>query len=231
MLAGHSLLRLAVVQTQNNMMTIARCILLIGLLHTAPTLQAALSNSDEGSLTRGIGDSSPPAIGTPPNLQVLDPSNPQTKTIELLLQMQNQTGNAGETQPARKPGEPTAAVPLQPQKAASAAAGKAAPAEPNPLISLKEAILGQAVPKSGEVAERDVSRDEVTTHERTNPAGGTTSVQKPRSSAEPSGPGLLSHPIVRFVRENRGLVIGGSLLALAVVWLTANYPFGRGSRR
>jgi hypothetical protein len=98
--------------------------------------------------------------------------------------------------------------------------------EANPLLALKETLLGSATP-------RDSSPDtrRADTADAASPYG-TMAARSPSTAtaggdAEPRQ-SLLSNPVVRFLREHRGLILTASLGILAALWFTANFSMRRG---
>jgi hypothetical protein len=195
--------------------TLAVC---VAVLATTP-LRAAPIDSKDVSATLPAG-----------TLQGLDPattlpmpasgSGSPTGTVELLLQMQNQPVA---TPPAeRKPTTGKTAT------ISSTAAQSEAEPSSNALLELKSSLLGAGAPLGSEGAS--------TREDRAGPgmsAPGVTGPSGPRGSSvgtRDSDSGLLANPVIRFIRSNRELAIGGSIALLVAVWLTANYR-GRSHRR
>lgn len=153
------------------------------------------------------------------------PTVPQSRTVELLLQLQDQPGAVA---PTATVGRQESSRPAQPPLGARVPTGSDTQEAPvNPLGSLKALMSSDSRSSSSEESGRTAERPD-----------------RPTTSAEPQGrrhadergapsqprESLLSNPLVRWVRENRTLTIAVSLIALAAVWLTANLSVRRGRR-
>lgn len=186
---------------------------------------AAVATSEDLDQDTDSGDAAPrsaaQASPIPPAATV---GVPQNKTIELLLQLQDQPPPASEKErDPRKPSGGKANGVVSAAASAPKAGLPSTPNEPNPLLPLKEAILGAAArpvdSSTQERVESIESRDRGDARFTGTPGGASP------AGARSSGPreSLLSHPVIRYIRENRGLVLGGSFTLLAAVWLTANF--------
>lgn len=134
----------------------------------------------------------------------------QSKTIELLLQLQDQPQTLRD---GASKGLPTGAIKID-----------AAASEPaNPLANLKAAVLDSSALKATEGQDSGSQRP-VRESERlaTANAGSlqTSAGSEPRSS-------ILNNPAIRFIRENRMLTAGLSALVLVAVWGTATFSMRR----
>jgi hypothetical protein len=195
-------------------LTLASCFAASQCL-AAPATSEELSGSQEGrSTATGSGGLSPAA-----NLPVV-PAVSQSKSVELLLQLQDQPQQAvGE-------GRGSSALAKRAAAQASAPGGSPAqtaalPADPNPLANLKNAILRDAAPRQVE----------------TNPGSGPSpgAMERLSTPGQPSGasvrrePGqsLLSNPVIQYIRENRAMVLSLSFAVLAGIWLTASFSLRR----
>lgn len=194
----------------------ATAALLIAGIYAGDPALAAPATSDE--LRPGPGaaavDATTPSLATghaTPGAIV----PPQSRTVELLLQLQDQPGRARETD-GRRP----APDPLRTGVAAPAPrpAAPESPATVNPLLEMKTSLFGPGSEGSSKSEARlaDVERDV----ERMAAPGRTTA---PGVRSGESGSSLLMHPVIRFIREHRTLTISVSIGVLAAVWLTANY--------
>jgi len=204
--------------------TLAALATCVAVLATTPLLAAPIDSKDAAATTPGaLGPGIDPATTLPvPG----GGTGPASSTVELLLQMQNQPAAA----PAPE-GRPAAG------KAATHAATGAKPTQPtqstqepasNALLELKSSLLGAGPALDGEGHSPRADRG--------NPLArveGVSSYSGPRSTRAGAGDsdgGLLANPVIRFIRNNRELAIGGSIALLVAVWLTANYR-GRSHRR
>lgn len=150
----------------------------------------------------------------------------QSKTVELLLQLQDQPNTMRDTSGSATRPESNRRAPASTTTRADEVA---APAASNPLLELKASLLGTGSGMASDSTDRSGAGD------RPQASGlppSSTSAQRPgaRSAGDEAGSSLLAHPVIRFIRENRALAIGGSLGLLAAVWLAANYR-GRAYRR
>lgn len=172
-------------------------------------------------------------------------------TVEMLLRLQQSSGLEPAAQPRASARGARGAVsqgaaPLTretPGAAPSAAGGRSdsslLPAGVvQELKDLKESVFGSSLDGGGigeETAHpRRGSAENFDRGGYSDPAiGGATGGGARSAGASPraSGGGLLANPVVRFIRENRGLSIGASLGVLAAVWLTSNYRSRSRSRR
>ncbi len=165
------------------------------------------------------------ATNPEPSNAMVNPSLPlvtgesvsQSKTVELLLQLQDQ---AQEMKPSGSGSKRLSEAPGR-----TSPANAAVEAEPNPLLSLKESLLGpSAAQPAGSDSRQAVSLERAA--EAYPSPGGPNADTRSRRGGEPRD-SLLSHPVIRFIRENRALVVGGSLAVLAGLWLTANFSMRR----
>ena len=189
------------------------------VVHAAPATSEELSSAtaaDPGSSTI----TRTPAVTGGTQVPLTAPV-PQSKTVELLLQMQDQptlTGQEGKAA-SDNPRRATATAPGKP------AAAIAADSEPNPLGSLKATLLGNQAQtgRSMNINDRENNdRDSL----RSTSSGGAGSVSPVVASGEPRE-SLLSNPVVRFIRENRSLVVGLSVAVLVGIWGTATFSMRR----
>ena len=183
----------------------------------APATSDDLSGTPEAR-TAPIGSTGSSAAT---NLPVV-PAVSQSKSVELLLQLQDQPQQpATEGRAQSAVGRRSAAIASAPQ--GNAPQGTAVPAEPNPLAHLKNAMLRDAAPRQAD----------------TNPGQGPTPGGMERLSntdAQPLGaqprrePGqsLLANPVIQYIRENRTTVLTVSVAVLAAIWLTATFSLRRG---
>lgn len=195
-----------------------RCLCAVALwLHM--NAGAAVATSDDLEEPAGAGETT---VESRSRISPIAPTAtvgvPQNKTIELLLQLQDQppsTLEGGRERQAAKPGIASATTP--------AANGAQQPAiEPTPLSQLREAILGRLTRSADKSADERIEPradgDGSTERERSVSNVGVL----PGQNAKGSGETLLSHPVIRFIRENRALVTGGGVALLTALWLTAN---------
>lgn len=148
------------------------------------------------------------------------PSAHPSQTIEMLLQMQDQPGTGG-TATARKAGVPGAGVGAE--KAAGARPAMATEADGElkaGLIGLKTTLMGP-----GDTSERQENRVSYGGGDFPGSSGPRTESRRSPGSEY----SLLNLPVIRFIRENRALTVGGAIGLLAAVWLTMNLP-SRGRR-
>lgn len=197
----------------------AEVLLITGAL-LAPTAHAAPATSEELNasndeistvqpLTQDLSTMPSPINGTGVR---------QSTTVELLLQLQDRT-NVKEAEPTKS----STTTSNRSSRDAGKQAAEPAPEEALPLSNLKTMLLG-----------REASRAD-DTDARVGPASGYRSTETAGPAAMPSSrytgnesrEGLLSHPVVRFIRENRVLTISASIAVLVGLWLTANYPTRR----
>lgn len=190
--------------------TLATC---LAVLATAPLLAAPIDSKDVPATLPGMD----PAAALPmPAGGTGSPSG----TVELLLQMQNQPAAAPPAEkksPAVEASAKPSATALPSQQPASST-----------LLELKSSLLGAGAPLGGdEAASRGDRADPAMRSEGvTGYSGSRGGAAAPRDADG----GLLANPVIRFIRSNRELAIGGSIALLVAVWLTANYR-GRSHRR
>ena len=187
--------------------------LLAGLCLATGATVAAPATSEElnAAATAPSGGAAVPA--TP---LVVGSSVSQSKTVELLLQLQDQPPEARPSADSpRRSGPPPA---------------KTAPApvveEANPLLALKETLLGSPSPRESSQDTRraepaDAASPYATMATRSPSTAAGAVDGEPRQS-------LLSNPVVRFLREHRGLILTASLGILVALWFTANFSMRRG---
>lgn len=192
-----------------------------------PALPMAESRADTGPAATGTGQSAPDAV-------------------ELLLRMQQGAAPPsarGATQPAPS-GTAAPSVGAVAETTAGARAGARPGAEQaetpgERLRTLKSSLFGadadQApllAPEAGKLL--GSGQDGLAEPGAPMPARAADSNwaqgTAPAPGARSGGSSLLSHPVVRFIRENRALSIGASLALLAAVWFTTHYR-GRQGRR
>ena len=165
------------------------------------------------------------AAATPPSGGPIVPATPlvvglgvsQSKTVELLLQLQDQPPESKST--ADSPRRPAPA----PTKATTGTT--AVVEEVNPLLALKTTLLGTATPReSNQDAQRAESASQTSHDPMPMQRSGSTASTVPDGEPRQS---LLSHPVVRFLREHRGLILTVSLGILAALWFTASFSMRR----
>jgi hypothetical protein len=178
----------------------------------APATSEELSGASEG---RAAGTSAQPS-----NLPVVS-AVPQSKNVELLLQLQEQP------QQAVAEGRGAAALARKVANAASApvatgATATQAPADSTPLAALKNSMLRDAVPRQTDTSAQPQALPPGMT-ERSGPIGQPSGTLQRRESGE----SLLSHPLIRYIRENRMTVISICVAVLAGIWFTASFSMRR----
>ncbi|MFO1329347.1 MAG: hypothetical protein U1F56_18455 [Rubrivivax sp.] len=150
----------------------------------------------------------------------------QDKTIELLLQLQDQQQRRPSADNARRDITPSPAKAAAALPAMGDDAAPTAPAAP----SLREGLITEAARFAAE--SRQDMQDAGARGEA--PASQMGTPLQPLEPRAPSGvvepPSILSNPVIRFVRENRGWALGAGVAVLVAVWLTANVSL-RGRRR
>lgn len=136
--------------------------------------------------------------------------------MELLLQLQDKPSAFAKDQAGAASGPS-----LRRALTATAAGDAAADSSPDVLGSMKKSMLGDA-------AQQSDTRPDAGGASPAPGAGAQTSAG-PRTAADSSEPrkSLLNNPLVRYIRENRVLVIGVSLGLLAAVWLAAGFSMRR----
>lgn len=135
------------------------------------------------------------------------------KTIELLLQLQDQPEGQARKKAAKD--EPGKRAEERPQ--GGAASPKVAAQDSAALAGLKQAVM--AVSPGAQINTARPAGVEVATERAGPTALGSGESHSTRSRSD--GPGLLQLPLIRYIRENRGMVIGISLAVLGAMWLTA----------
>ena len=187
--------------------------LMVHAVHAAPATSEELEAASHEGLS--VETVSPDLSPTPsPSAEA---GVRQSTTVELLLQLQDRP-NAPEVEPRRSR---TTTLPRANRARGSEQAE--APAQPNPLLNLKPVLLGPG--SSG--YDRADARAEPGRGYRSLDDAGLTEAASPRPTGAGPRDSLLSHPVVRFIRENRVLTISASIAVLAGIWLTANYPSRR----
>lgn len=139
----------------------------------------------------------------------------QTRTMELLLQLQDKPSTFAKDQATAASGPS-----LRRALAATAASDAAADSSTDVLGSMKKSMLGDG---SGQGEMRADAAPPTTPG---TPAGALAAPRAAENGAD-SRKSLLSNPVVRYIRENRALVIGVSLGLLAAVWLAAGFSMRR----
>lgn len=186
----------------------------LAVLATAPLLAAPIDSKDVPATQPGMDPATAlpmPAGGT----------GAPSGTVELLLQMQNQSAAAP---PAERR---TTAVEASAKPSATTALPAEGPAS-STLLELKSSLLGAGAPLGGdEAASRGDRADPVM---RPDGVTGYSGSRGGGAAPRDADGGLLANPVIRFIRGNRELAIGGSIALLVAVWLTANYR-GRSHRR
>lgn len=109
------------------------------------------------------------------------------------------------------------------------AAGVTAASAPNPLAELQSVILGNRESKSDKApAEQNAEFPQTRRAGADQVSNGSRAAQHDTvagvASAESSG---VAVKVARYIRENRMLVIGASLLVLALVWGAASFASQR----
>jgi hypothetical protein len=194
--------------------------LLLALAVSASGSSAAPATSEELTAareTRAVG--LPAQGGQLPTVTAV----PQSKSVELLLQLHDQPQQAisdgrGSSTLARKGAHPASAA-----APAGATAIQAAETDSSPLAALKQRLLKDAAPRQTDVNARAPAQPSGLS-EQTAQAGQAAAMA---SRGEP-GQSLGSHPLVRYIRENRIAVISICLAVLAGVWITASFSLRRG---
>lgn len=157
----------------------------------------------------------------------LAPPASGNKTIDLLLQLQPTPAAA--SAPALE--QTTRALPPP-------SSPRSQPPAPDPTVldQLKEAMLKtgvrEALPSRAPDPEREARMAQE--HQRREIEYGATRRADDgawRRAPEAATGSLLDLAVVRYIRENRWLVIGGSLGVLALAYGAANFSFRRRSRR
>ena len=184
----------------------------IALTHAAPATSEELSAAPDNR-----------AAGTPATSPVMPVVSavPQSKSVELLLQLQDQP------QPGVADGRNAAALARKAAAPASATAGSniavgAADADSTPLAALKNSMLRDTVPRqadTGGAAQAPVQ----------GMAGGSGAIGQPMGTLprRESGESPMSHPLIRYIRENRMTVVTICVAVLAAIWLTATFSMRR----
>ena len=188
---------------------------LVVLTLAAGAAAAAPASSEE---LNAAAAAQPGQATLPATPLVIGSSVSQSKTVELLLQLQDQPQEAKPaTDSSRRPPPVATRIP----------AGTAAVVEDvNPLLALKATLLGAPAPRETNQDVRQADAPDSTPHNATlahrsgspTSGGGDT---EPRQS-------LLSNPVVRFLREHRALILTASIGILAALWFTATFSMRRG---
>jgi len=159
------------------------------------------------------------------------PAMGMPKAVELLLQMQDgaPAGNQGAAKAASE-------LPLKAGLRATATGSRPAAAQnedQGPLDDLRKSILGGGDPQ-GDRLDGEGRRRQQEESQRYDVERGdqTSSGSRSMSSAGNAGGGssILEWPVIRFIRENRALVLGVCLAALVGAWAAANLRFHRTRR-
>lgn len=179
---------------------------------------AAPATSEELS---GANDSRAAGTSAPPSTLPVVSAVPQSKSVELLLQLQDQPQQAvaegrGATALVRKATSPASAP------VTSGAADNQAAADSSPLSALKNSMLRGAVPRQSESSAQPSALPPGMT-ERSGLTGQPGVTLQRRESGE----SVLSHPLIRYIRENRMTVISICVAVLAGIWLTATFSMRR----
>jgi hypothetical protein len=194
---------------------------LLALTLTLSTALAAPARSEELAGSNEPGGSGSRALqgSAEPNVPIVS-SVPQSKTVELLLQLQDQPqAMGGQGRPAsdslrRKLTSSAASAPGQSDSTDDATPLRAA---------LQATVLRDAAPRN---AEGDSEVGGAQRDERGQQSGLSVPGSGTQTRRDP-GESLLSNPVIRYIRENRELVVGVSLAVLAAIWLTANFSLRR----
>lgn len=195
-------------------LSFAVCLMASAALAAPATSEEIDGARDGRSLANGMPGS---PTGAPVSIV---PAVPQSKSVELLLQLQEQP------QQAAADGRGAAGAIKRPAVAAPAATGAGGSAQPgpdesNPLATLKSAILRDAAPRRIDAGAG--SSTQPANPDRPQP-GNPPPGSSPRTDA---GPGLLSNPVVQYIRENRTLILTLCAAVLAGIWLTATFSMRR----
>lgn len=199
------------------------CLILGSVLVLPGTpLRAAPTSADElagtGTVPVGKAPGGATAVtpaGATPQLPTAGGSD-QARTMELLLQLQDKPNAFAKDQAGAASG-----ASLRRALTATAAGDAAAENTTDVLGSMKKSMLGDGSPHSE-------ARPE-TSGPTPGPVAAGDGATSSRAAAPTSEPrrSLLHNPVVRYIRENRGLVIGVSLGLLATVWLAASFSMRR----
>lgn len=193
---------------QRSMLALAGAILAV-----APMARAAVSTGEQ--LDPAPTHQTPSLSGVP-----------QDKTVELLLQLQDQQRSPADS-PRRANSAPAQMPPvgLPPPRSADA---EAAP-------NLREALIGEAarmLSESPSGAQSSSARggsvnDRPSYHAATEAVAGFGAQATPTLSraavADTAPPSILSNPVIRFVRDHRELSLGAAVGVLVAVWLATNF--------
>lgn len=181
--------------------------------------QAALLDSEEPAATAKAPQ---PTLPEAPGLQGTPSATGGTVTgnaTEILLQLTDKPAIAQD-----RGVDPTSrqATPSSPQSSRPATQPEMGSVL-STLADLKKAFVGgspdEASSRGATATDAPETRAGMTNAGTPDPVG-------PRAQREP-GSGLMNHPAVRFIRENRGWVaLGGAAIAVAL-WLTATMSSGR----
>ena len=204
--------------------TIRACLIVTALqISTLAAGAPASALGDESSNSPGVVANPDGRLNPSPGSTDGMASSSGNRTIDRLLngQPQESTGSSATDKPVKKLVEGT----LPAKVAAGATAASAA----NPLAELQAVILGNRdakakQPQADQNPDVAIARrrevEQLSSGPRSSPQEGTTS----HSSGESNG---VAVKFARFIRENRILVIGASLLILAVVWGAATFASQR----
>lgn len=196
---------------------------------------AAMSAPASSQELNGTADSSAAADTTgtrrsAPGVPATVTGVPQSRTVELLLQMQDKPdfagGDASRSSATEAGRRATTSGTSNPGAKSAGNATGATDAEGNPLANLKATVLGSSAQNAGgdNTSNREPARPaDMAGNPAAGPAGGGLAARddgQPRAS-------LLSNPVIRFIRENRALTIGVSLAVLIGLWTTATLSMRR----
>lgn len=162
-----------------------------------------------------------PALGTSVPA-ALSPQGPnQDRTVELLLRMGDNAQGAADAKPAKD--DP---LPLRKQAATIEMPGTSA--QGGSLRELKDMVLGpSAGPDRGLPAAQGQDAGRVP---EPRGAGFEPPVRTTAGPVADRGDGLLAHPAVRFIRENRALTLAGCAAVLVALWWFTRAPSRRKRR-
>ena len=200
-------------------LSVASLLLATTALQAAPATSEELNGEANPSPTSSVtAVPSPSGVGMPAGTGV-----PQSRTVELLLQLQDNPGaltsdSGGSSRDALRRTSPS--TPL-----GAASAPDASAEDANLRERLRAAMLESAAPRQAPSEARADATGETggaatSVTPRTSFGGGGGRSGEPRES-------LLSNPVIRFIRENRVLVVMTSLAVLAAIWGTANFSMRR----
>lgn len=201
--------------------------LAVGLASTCLTSLALAAPATSQELS-GNTDSTPSA-GSADGRRAIAPvvtGVPQSRTVELLLQMQDQPDNTnGDAAKGAARSAIGRAASANSATTASGRTGSSAEPDANPVLNLKSSLMGAGSSNRQDGTDNRESSRPGTTDGTVAPSTGMTESRgddgQPRNN-------LLSNPVIRFIRENRALTIGVSLAVLLGLWGTATFSMRRG---